>query len=367
MLESGSDASSVAQILRKDGVAARILRRWRALTGGKGVRDVDRRTLVACSGGADSVLLAAVLCSVNPKAVIGHVVHDLREDGSAQRDRDAVKRLAEGLGCGYVERRVAVREAGGNVEANARRLRYLALEEMGDEVGACCVATGHHGDDQLETVLMRMMRGTGVRGLRGIGERVEMGEMVVVRPMLGVSRAEIEGVCQRAGLGWVHDATNDDVGLLRNRIRHGVLPILRAIEPGLGAKVTGMARSCWEVNDFFEAYVREGIGHEADRDGRVWSWDRDRLRGEHGAVLGELMFVYVDEAMGGVGADSMGRRAVEGCVGAIKSEATDPCEHRVGPIVARVTARRVVFSPAERRERTSDRMMDVLNARMNDE
>lgn len=365
-METGVDGSSLALFLRKDAVAARILRRWRALTGGKGVRDVDRRTLVACSGGADSVLLAAVLCSVNPKAVVGHVVHDLRNNGSAMRDRDAVERLAMDLGCGYVERRVSVRSAGGNDEANARRLRYLALGEMADEVGAGYVATGHHGDDQLETVLMRMMRGTGVRGLRGIGERVEMdgmGGMVVVRPMLGVSRAEIEGVCASAGLGWVHDATNDDVGYLRNRIRHSVLPTLREIEPGLGAKVAGMARSCWEVNDFLEEYVFDGIGREADRDGQVWSWDRDRLRCEHGAVLGELMFMYVDEALGGIGADSMGRRAVEGGVLAIKSEGTDPCVHRVGPIVVDVTARRVVFSPAM----SSERSMDGANERMNDE
>ncbi len=337
-------------ISRNHPVAARILRRWRELTGGKGIRDVDRRTVVACSGGVDSVALAAVLALVEPKPIVAHVVHDVRGDGVAIADRDAVKRLAALIGCDFIERRILVKKQGGNLEGNARRLRYGALGEMADEVGAGFVATGHHGDDQLETLLMRMMRGSGVRGMGGILERVEMDEMigvVVVRPMLGVSRAAIEALCVEAGFEWVHDATNDDVGLMRNRIRHEVMPMLRAIEPGLTEKVAGLARSCFETSDFLEEVVRDGVRWDGHCDGDVWWWDRDRLQCEHRAVLAELMFVYVHDVLGGVGADSMGRRAVEGCVLAIKSEATDPCVHRVGPIVVTVRGREVVFSPAK--------------------
>ena len=342
----GEEERAKGMISRNHPVAARILRRWRALTGGKAVRDVDRRTVVACSGGADSVVLAAVLAAVEPRATIAHVVHDLRGDGSAQRDRDAVKGLAAVLECDFVERAVAVKGAGGNLEGSARRLRYKALEEMACEVGAGFVATGHHGDDQVETVLMRMMRGSGVRGMGGIGERVEMGDVVVVRAMLDVWRVEIEALCVEWGLEWVHDATNDDVGYLRNRIRHEVMPMLREIEPGIGDKVGGFARSCGQTSDFLARAVREGVGSEAHRDGDRWRWERARLRRAHRAELAELMFVFVEDVLGRVGADSMGRRAVEACVLAIKSEDTDPCVHRVGPIVVRVDARIVVFSVA---------------------
>lgn len=354
----GEEERAKRLISRNHPIAARILRRWRALTGGKAVRDADRRTVVACSGGADSVVLAAVLAAVEPRAIIAHVVHDIRGDGSAQRDRDAVKRLAEVLGCDFVERSVEVMGVSGNLEGNARRARYGALAEIAGEVGAGFVATGHHGDDQVETLIMRMMRGSGVRGMGGIGERVEMGEMVVVRPMLEVSRAEVEALCEEAGLGWVHDATNDDVGYLRNRIRHEVMGRLIEIEPGLGAKVAGLARSCRQMSGFVEGVVREGVAGDARREGDQWRWDRARLRGEHEAVLGELMFVFVDDVLGGVGADSMGRRAVEGCVSAIKSGDTDPCVHRVGPIVVHVQARSVVISVAGTSDSEEERSCD---------
>ncbi len=343
----GVDGVSKVGILKNHPVAARILRRWRELTGGKAVRDEDRRTVVACSGGADSVALAAVLAAVEPRAIIAHVVHDIRGDGSAIADRDAARRLAGLLGCDFVERSVEVKDQSGNLEGNARAARYEALCAMADEVGARFVATGHHGDDQLETLLMRLMRGSGVRGMGGIGESMEMGGVVVVRPMLEVRREEIELLCNEGGLSWQHDWTNDDQGYLRNRIRHLVLPMLRAIEPEIAVRASGFARSCRAGNAVIERVVREGVVSGARRDGRVWSWARDALRDEPEAVLGELMFVYARDVLGGVGADSIGRRGIEECVRGIKSESTEPRVHRVGPIVVAVGGREVVFSPAE--------------------
>lgn len=336
----------MGMISRKHAVAARILRRWRELTGGKFVRDMDRRTVVACSGGADSVGLAAALASVEIKPIIGHVVHDIRDSELALRDRDAVKALAQRLGCDYCERRIHVVEQAGNLENNARYARYEALCEIADEVQSGVIVTGHHADDQLETVLMRMMRGTGMRGMGGVSPVRVIGRVEVVRPMLEITREQIEGYCQDVGLDWQHDHTNDDEGYLRNRIRHAVLPMLREIEPEIAVRVSNLARSCRATNNVVEQVVRDGVVGTASKDGKVWSWGRDELRDQPEAVLAELVFVYVRDVLGGVGVDLIKREAIEMMVRGIKSSDTDPREHRVGPMVVHVQARSVVISDA---------------------
>ncbi len=147
--------------------------------GGPRGGDSHRRTVIACSGGADSsALVIALAAGLGVRArdvlVVGHVVHDLRSRGEALADRDAVRALAERLGLEFVEREVRVRgEWGGNLEALARRARYAALGEMAREAGCGFVATAHHADDQMESVLMALVRGAGLRGLAGI--RVKRG------------------------------------------------------------------------------------------------------------------------------------------------------------------------------------------------
>ena len=333
-------------ISRKHPVAARILRRWRELTGGKEVRDVDRRALVACSGGADSVALAAVLAMVEPKPIIAHVIHDIREVEAANADRDAAKLLARSLGCRFMERTISVKQMAGNLEHNARVGRYGALCEMAKEEGVECIVTGHHGDDQLETVLMHLIRGTGVRGMGGMAPVRDMDGISIVRPMLEVSREEIESLCNDAGLSWQHDLTNDDVGYLRNRIRHAVLPVLRDIEPEIVWRASGLARSCQEASQLIKQVVRHGIASDATRNDDRWSWSRDELRSQAPAALAELMFVYIRDVLGGAGADSVSRQSIEQVVRAIKSADTDPRVHRVGPMVVYVQARTVDISIA---------------------
>ena len=348
-------------ISRNHPTAARILRRWRELTGSKTVRDAERRTVVACSGGADSVALAAVLAMVEPKPIIAHVLHDIREDGSAIADRDAVEQLAGLIGCEFMERSIAVRAQAGNLEQNARAARYEALCEIAEQVGARCIVTGHHADDQLETVLMRLIRGTGVRGMGGMSPIRKIGTVSIVRPMLDVTRQEIESLCGDAGLSWQHDHTNDDQGYLRNRIRHSVLPILREIEPEIAARASGMARSCRMANELVSQVVCEGVGASATRSNGQWSWTRDELRDVPEAVLGELVFVFVREVLDGVGADSILRRAIEPYVRAVKSNDTDPHIHRIGPIVVHVQAKSVAISVARAeasREAREDRSCD---------
>lgn len=310
---------------------------------------------MACSGGADSVALAAVLALVEPKPIIAHVIHDIRDDESAIADRDAVEQLAGLISCEFIERSVAVKAQVGNLEQNARAARYEALSEIAEEFGAGYIVTGHHADDQLETVLMHLIRGTGVRGMGGMSPIRKIGSVSIVRPMLDVTRQEIESLCRDAGLGWQHDHTNDDQGYLRNRIRHSVLPILREIEPEIASRASGMARSCRTMNELVSQIVCEGIGASATRSEDQWSWTREELRDLPEAALGELVFVFVREVLDGVGADSITRRAIEPYVRAVKSNDTDPHIHRIGPIVVHVQAKSVAISVARAEASTEAR------------
>jgi tRNA(Ile)-lysidine synthase len=209
-------------------LAARVLatiRRHGLLHGGETV-------LVAVSGGADSVALLDLLHEVSPvlglSLHVAHVHHGLRPE--AESDADFVGHLCERLTVPYHLERVAVRREPPweGLEAEARRARYSALLARARALGAHRVATGHTADDQAETVLMRLLQGAGPRGLAGIPPA----RGSVIRPLLETRRREIERHLRERRLGWVEDTTNRDPRLLRNRIRHEVLPFLGEVWGG---------------------------------------------------------------------------------------------------------------------------------------
>jgi tRNA(Ile)-lysidine synthase len=159
-----------------------------------------------------------------------HVHHGLR--AAADGDADFVRGLCERFGLPFHLDRVTVRHEPPweGLEAEARRARHAALEARALVVGAHRIATGHSADDQAETVLMRLLQGSGPRGLAGIA--AARGKFI--RPLLDARRADILAHLASRGLGWVEDETNRDVRFLRNRIRHDVLPFLAdALGPGV--------------------------------------------------------------------------------------------------------------------------------------
>jgi tRNA(Ile)-lysidine synthase len=184
--------------------------------------------LVACSGGADSVALLLGLHRLAPgtgRLVVAHAEHDLR--AAAASDREFVARLAARLGLPFVWRRIAVRaepSRGEGVEARARRLRYEFLEQTALERGARYVVVAHTADDQAETILHRMLRGTGLAGLAGMPAARPLGPGAsLLRPMLDVSRAEVREFLAATVQGWCEDESNADTRLARNFLRHEVL------------------------------------------------------------------------------------------------------------------------------------------------
>jgi tRNA(Ile)-lysidine synthetase-like protein len=195
------------------------------------------RMAVAVSGGADSVALLCLLLELQAELGIvlsvAHVNHKLRGEES-EEDQRFVAQLAGGHGlelhvcCAPVPVRPNGK-AGSGIEAEARRLRYDFFRELAREGRVTKIATAHTLDDQAETVLLRIFRGTGIRGLSGIHPRIifeEQGRTFgeVVRPLLEFRRASLLELLRERDQSWREDSSNRDVAFLRNRLRHGLLP-----------------------------------------------------------------------------------------------------------------------------------------------
>jgi tRNA(Ile)-lysidine synthase len=193
----------------------------------------DERVLVAVSGGIDSVALVHALLEIagekRLKLAIGHVNHGLRGDES-EADQRAVGELAGRLGLPFCVRHVdpAQQRIGQSSRARptlqeaARSLRYQALREMADEAECRRLATAHNADDQAETVLLRLLRGSGPDGLAGIPDCSPDG--FVVRPMLRASRQDVESYAAMRGFDWREDRSNASSAYARNRLRLHWLP-----------------------------------------------------------------------------------------------------------------------------------------------
>jgi tRNA(Ile)-lysidine synthase len=175
--------------------------------------------VVACSGGPDSVALLVLAAEAGLAPTAVHVDHGLRA-GSAH-DYAVVLAAAESLGVPARCERVVVGD-GPNLEARARDARYSALELVRDELGATAILVGHTADDQAETVLLNVMRGSATSGLAGMPSR----RGAVVRPLLHLRRSDVRAVAAARGLVTADDETNRDPRFRRSWVRHELLPML---------------------------------------------------------------------------------------------------------------------------------------------
>ena len=191
----------------------------------------DVTVLVAVSGGTDSVALlramAALKTGGDGRLCAAHLNHRLRPD--AEDDERFVVDLCGRLNVTCEVGRADVRQlaAGDGIEAAARAARYRFLEQAAGRLGARFVATAHTADDQAETVLHRILRGTGIRGLSGMGRARPLGHAVLIRPLLGIRRTELTAYLDALGQPCRHDQSNVDPRFTRNRIRLQLLPRLQ--------------------------------------------------------------------------------------------------------------------------------------------
>jgi len=208
-----------------------------------------RRLWIAFSGGLDSTLLLHVAAHCFPgsrdlRAV--HINHQLQPNSG--ESEDFCGRTCEALGIELTVRRVDVRAqnsgGAGGIEEAARHARYAVFEEVLEAGDLLLMA--HHADDQAETVMFRMLRGTGVRGLAGMPRERMLGAGRLFRPLLDFDRARLSQWAKEAGLEWVEDPSNADERFDRNFLRQTVLPILKDRWPGLNARLRHTAGSCAE-------------------------------------------------------------------------------------------------------------------------
>ena len=196
-----------------------------------------KRVLVAASGGADSTALALALKDLGCKINLAHVHHGLRGK-AADADARFVAALAKKLGAPFFLGKFAVRaeakKTGESLEMAARRVRRDFLAATAKREKIQYVATGHTADDQAETVLMRIARGTSITGLAGIPYVSKQGDATFVRPLRDATRAQIVAFLKARQQRWREDASNAEDFALRNRVRHEILPLLeKRLNPGV--------------------------------------------------------------------------------------------------------------------------------------
>jgi tRNA(Ile)-lysidine synthase len=273
------------------------------------------------AGGPDSTVLLSVLAGLRGEFSLdlhaAHLNHGLRPDAS--QDAAAAARTAEVHGCPYHEAAADVRADAArerrSLEDAARAARYAFLAGVAREIHAGVIATGHTLDDQAETVLMRLLRGSGPRGVSGIPPVRPHDGLRVIRPLIETPHGEITRYLARHGLGAREDSTNRDLTMLRNRVRLVLLPILEGYNPDVRHALTRLAdvlRDEADALDALSAAEVDAVLHGTTASVRISpeafgrlpvALQRRALREAIRRVRGndaQLGFVHIEEARAGV-------------------------------------------------------------------
>jgi tRNA(Ile)-lysidine synthase len=247
--------------------------------------DAGDVVLVACSGGADSLALLSACVFEGHRAgvrVVGAVVDHGLQEGSGEHTAQVVEQMAA-LGVDETASiRVTVDPGPAGIEAGAREARYAALGQLAGHFGAALVLLGHTLDDQAETVLLGLARGSGGRSLQGMRRYFREGGVSYGRPFLDLTRAQTEAACLADGLVWWSDPHNDDPSFLRSRVRQTVLPVLeRELGPGVAGALARTADLLRADMDLVEELAEAAYERARVADGI----DLDRIPHVAGAIL----------------------------------------------------------------------------------
>jgi len=323
------DADRAIHVQKRDPTVREIVAAWRRLTGGKPVKDRDRATIVACSGGADSSALVLALAATPAPVRVIHVLHAMRPASESRADADAVRELAGRTGCAF---ELIELDAAARTEAATAATRRRALAEAAERRGIRYIATGHTADDQLETLLMRTARGAGPRGMRGVLPTRPCGSAAIVRPMPDLTHEHATELCRRAGWRWREDRTNLETDRVRAALRSTVIPALRTVLPDAarGAVRTASTMALHEAS--IDRRARAVIAAHADAHGNL-RFDRAAIDDLDAALLGAVLRRAL-RAHGGARLDRLRGDDVRALRAWMSGRGAAGSAFRAGPVVA---------------------------------
>ncbi len=259
--------------------------------------------LVGFSGGADSTamlhMLALYAKDSGAPIYAAHLNHGIRGE-EADRDQRFCKSFCDGLGIVFISKKVNIpsiaEESGESIESAARRVRYEFFADIMREHRIRLLATAHNADDNLETMLFNLARGTGLRGICGIPQCRPCSEGMVIRPVLAMEKSEILEYCLRNGLEFVTDSTNRDTDYTRNKIRSEILPVMKQINSGAVKNAYRTSQSLRDDSICIEILVKQ-FKDEALKDGGI---ELQKLCCAPTAVTSRaLMEIYSEQSKGG--------------------------------------------------------------------
>jgi tRNA(Ile)-lysidine synthase len=249
------------------------------------------KVVVGLSGGADSVVLLYLLNRLGYECVAAHCNFHLRGEESV-RDEAFAKQLADSFKIPFYKQDfdtyAIAKERGISIEMAARDLRYEWFESLRKNHQAIAIAVAHHKDDSIETLLLNLIRGTGIKGLTGIKPQTGF----VVRPLLCVSKQEILQFAEKKELPFITDSSNLQDEFTRNKIRNQVLPLLRTINPAVREALTQTMNNLDEVAKIYDAEIEKACKYVFDKE--KGSIDMGRLKSfpSSESVLFELLKNY---------------------------------------------------------------------------
>ncbi len=255
--------------------------------GDLGTPSAGERIVVALSGGADSVALADALVALGPAmgfdVVAAHLDHGIRPESASDAAfcADLCARLGIALRTATADVKERARREGGGLEQAGRLERYMFLRQVKEEAGAVAIAVAHTRDDQAETVLLRLLRGSGRAGLGAM--RPRSGDLL--RPLLGLSREDVLDHLHEKGLSWREDPTNADLALTRNRVRHELIPYLeRHFNPAVRDALARTAAVLAEESDVLASLATDAARARGRAQGTEYVLSRTSLAGAPRAV-----------------------------------------------------------------------------------
>ncbi|WJH36382.1 tRNA lysidine(34) synthetase TilS [Paenibacillus sp. CC-CFT747] len=260
---------------------------------------------VAVSGGPDSVALLHILFLLSPvwqwKLLVVHVNHRFRGEES-DREADYVRSLSAQLGLpcevGTIDVPEYIRLSGKNGQEAAREKRYAFLYEAARRNGAEAVALAHHADDQAETVLMRVLRGTGISGLTGIPTRRPLKKMELIRPLIRITKQELAQFCRDRGLSYCFDSSNAERKYTRNRLRLEVMPVLAGYNPRIVESLTRLAEVAGVEDDYLEGQAKEAFTRLVTVETGEMHFSREDFTGLHLALQRRLIKLILNYLAG---------------------------------------------------------------------